>query len=96
MSIAPPPRADTQHQTAGRIRQQLILGLPYYGRAWTTQTGTVRDIRWLIQQLEITPRVPALGFAKDEPCNAKPDFAPPDLKLAAFRAGKGLKERVRR
>jgi hypothetical protein len=36
------------------------------------------------QVLEITPRVPALGFAKDETCNAKPDFAPPDLKLAGF------------
>jgi pimeloyl-ACP methyl ester carboxylesterase len=36
------------------------------------------------QALEITPRVPALGFAKDEPCNARPDHAPPDLKLAGF------------
>ena len=34
--------------------------------------------------LEITPRVPALGFAKDEPCNARPDVAPPDLKLTGF------------
>lgn len=33
---------------------------------------------------EITPRVPALGFAKDQPCDAKPDFTPPDLKLAGF------------
>jgi len=36
------------------------------------------------QALEVTPRVPALGFAKDEPCNAKPDYAPVDLKLAGF------------
>ena len=36
------------------------------------------------QALEITPRVPALGFAKDEPCNAKPDYAPADLKLPGF------------
>ena len=36
------------------------------------------------RQLEITPRVPALGFAKDEPCNARPDYAPADLKLAGF------------
>jgi hypothetical protein len=34
--------------------------------------------------LEVTPRVPALGFAKDAPCDAKPDFAPADLKLAGF------------
>ncbi len=34
--------------------------------------------------LEMTPRVPALGFAKDEPCNARPEVAPPDLKLAGF------------
>ena len=36
------------------------------------------------QQLEITPRVPALGFAKDAPCDAKPDYAPVDLKLPGF------------
>jgi pimeloyl-ACP methyl ester carboxylesterase len=36
------------------------------------------------QQLEVTPRVPALGFAKDAPCDAKPDFAPADLKLPGF------------
>lgn len=36
------------------------------------------------QQLEITPRVPALGFAKDGPCDALPDHAPPDLKLPGF------------
>jgi hypothetical protein len=36
------------------------------------------------QGLEITPRVPALGFAKDQPCDARPDFAPPDLKLAGY------------
>jgi pimeloyl-ACP methyl ester carboxylesterase len=36
------------------------------------------------QQLEVTPRVPALGFAKDEPCNAKPGYAPPDLKLPGY------------
>lgn len=34
--------------------------------------------------VEITPRVPALGFAKDEPCDAKPDFAPADLKQPGF------------
>lgn len=34
--------------------------------------------------VEITPRVPALGFAKDEPCNARPGYAPADLKLAGF------------
>jgi pimeloyl-ACP methyl ester carboxylesterase len=32
----------------------------------------------------ITPRVPAIGFAKDQPCDAKPDFAPADLKLPGF------------
>ena len=36
------------------------------------------------QQLEVTPTVPALGFAKDAPCDAKPDYAPADLKLAGF------------
>jgi pimeloyl-ACP methyl ester carboxylesterase len=36
------------------------------------------------QVVEITPRVPALGFAKDEPCDARPDFAPADLKLPGF------------
>jgi pimeloyl-ACP methyl ester carboxylesterase len=36
------------------------------------------------QQLEVTPRVPALGFAKDAPCDAKPDYAPVDLKLPGF------------
>ena len=36
------------------------------------------------QQLEVTPRVPALGFAKDQPCDAKPDYAPADLKLPGF------------
>ncbi len=34
---------------------------------------------------EITPRVPALGFAMDEPCAAKPDYAPPDLKEIGFK-----------
>jgi hypothetical protein len=34
---------------------------------------------------EITPRVPALGFAKDEPCDAKPNFAPADLKEVGFK-----------
>ncbi len=34
---------------------------------------------------EITPRVPALGFAKDEPCNARPGYAPPDLKEVGFK-----------
>jgi pimeloyl-ACP methyl ester carboxylesterase len=33
---------------------------------------------------EITPRVPALGFAKDEPCDVLPNHAPADLKLAGF------------
>ncbi len=33
---------------------------------------------------EVTPRVPALGFAKDEPCNSKPDHSPADLKQAGF------------
>jgi pimeloyl-ACP methyl ester carboxylesterase len=36
------------------------------------------------QALEITPRVPALGFAKDAPCDAKPDYMPADLKLPGF------------
>ncbi len=36
------------------------------------------------QNVEITPRVPALGFAKDQPCDARPDYAPLDLKLAGF------------
>jgi pimeloyl-ACP methyl ester carboxylesterase len=36
------------------------------------------------QALEITPRVPAIGFAKDAPCDAKPDYAPADLKQAGF------------
>jgi pimeloyl-ACP methyl ester carboxylesterase len=34
--------------------------------------------------VEITPRVPALGFAKDAPCNARPAYAPADLKLPGF------------
>jgi pimeloyl-ACP methyl ester carboxylesterase len=33
---------------------------------------------------EITPRVPAVGFAKDEPCDVRPDHAPADLKLPGF------------
>jgi pimeloyl-ACP methyl ester carboxylesterase len=33
---------------------------------------------------EIIPRVPALGFAMDQPCVARPDYSPPDLKLAGF------------
>jgi len=33
---------------------------------------------------EVTPTVPALGFAKDEPCSALPDVTDPDLKLAGF------------
>lgn len=33
---------------------------------------------------EITPRVPALGFAKDETCAALPDVNPPELKEAGF------------
>jgi pimeloyl-ACP methyl ester carboxylesterase len=36
------------------------------------------------QVLEITPRVPAIGFAKDAPCDARPDYAPADLKQAGF------------
>jgi pimeloyl-ACP methyl ester carboxylesterase len=38
---------------------------------------------------EITPRVPALGFAKDQPCDSRPDYAPPDLKLAGFEQWRG-------
>jgi hypothetical protein len=34
--------------------------------------------------VQITPRVPALGFAKDEPCDARPGYAPADLKLPGF------------
>jgi hypothetical protein len=34
---------------------------------------------------EITPRVPALGFAMDQPCSARPDYAPPNLKELGFR-----------
>jgi hypothetical protein len=34
--------------------------------------------------LENTPRVPALGFAKDEPCDTRPNYAPADLKLPGF------------
>ncbi len=34
---------------------------------------------------EVSPTVPALGFAKDEPCNSAPDYAPPDLKQSGFR-----------
>jgi pimeloyl-ACP methyl ester carboxylesterase len=41
------------------------------------------------QGLEITPRVPALGFAKDQPCNARPDYAPADLKLPGFSRWRG-------
>jgi hypothetical protein len=33
---------------------------------------------------EITPRVPALGFAMDAPCNSLPNVTPPDLKLAGY------------
>jgi hypothetical protein len=33
---------------------------------------------------EVTPRVPALGFAMDRPCTQKPDYAPPDLKQAGY------------
>ena len=39
--------------------------------------------------VEVTPRVPALGFAKDEPCNARPDYAPADLKQAGFLHWRG-------
>ena len=31
--------------------------------------------------VEVTPTVPALGFAKDEPCNALPDVTDPDIKI---------------
>ncbi len=41
------------------------------------------------QALEITPRVPALGFAKDQPCDALPDYAPADLKLPGFLQWRG-------
>jgi pimeloyl-ACP methyl ester carboxylesterase len=34
--------------------------------------------------VQITPRVPALGFAKDAPCNARPTYAPADLKLPGY------------
>lgn len=40
--------------------------------------------------IEVRPAVPAIGFAKDEPCDAKPEYAPADLKQAGFlhwRAG---------
>lgn len=33
---------------------------------------------------EVTPRVPALGFAKDETCDSEPTVAPPDLKQPGF------------
>lgn len=33
---------------------------------------------------EVTPRVPTLSFAKDEPCDALPDITPADLKLPGF------------
>lgn len=34
---------------------------------------------------EVTPRVPALGFAKDETCNALPSVADPSIKQAGFQ-----------
>lgn len=34
-----------------------------------------------VEQSQVTPRVPALSFAKDGPCDAKPDVTPADLKL---------------
>ncbi len=33
---------------------------------------------------EVTPTVPALGFAKDEPCSARPSYDPADLKEQGF------------
>jgi len=33
---------------------------------------------------EVTPRVPTLSFAKDEPCDALPDVTSADLKLPGF------------
>ena len=36
--------------------------------------------------VEVTPRVPALGFAKDEPCNARPDHAPARPQAGRVRA----------
>ena len=37
--------------------------------------------------LEITPRVPALGFAKDEPCDAHPTTRPPTSSSRASSTG---------
>lgn len=34
---------------------------------------------------QVTPRVPALSFAMDEPCEYRPDYKPADLKLAGPR-----------
>jgi hypothetical protein len=33
---------------------------------------------------QVTPRVPALGFAKDSPCSSNPTLSPPDLKEAGW------------
>jgi hypothetical protein len=33
---------------------------------------------------EVTPRVPALGFANDTPCDVEPTDSSPDLKLSGF------------
>lgn len=38
-----------------------------------------------VESSQVVPRVPALSFAKDEPCDLRPDFAPPDLKLTGPR-----------
>ena len=38
-----------------------------------------------VESSQVVPRVPALSFAKDEPCDLRPDFAPPDLKLSGPR-----------
>lgn len=38
-----------------------------------------------VESSQVLPRVPALSFAKDEPCDLRPDYSPPDLKLTGPR-----------
>ena len=55
-------------------------------RRWITgDPGAAANECLGARSAEVTPTVPTLGFAKDEPCNGLPTVTDPDLKQAGFQ-----------
>jgi pimeloyl-ACP methyl ester carboxylesterase len=70
-------------QSTGRS-VKAIVALDNLHRYVTGDTGAAEGTCKLPKSHQITPRVPALGFASDAPCASRPDYAPADLKELGF------------